>query len=309
MVFSCVALAPSSAHAGAWTRDQESFYLQVGYAYSYATGNYKQSGLQYDWQNPAPVTINGVTSKVPPLRNAHQTDNSFIFYSEYGILDFLTAIVTWEAKVVDKDLGPDAIPAVATGHASGIPEVRVGLRGRVLKAPFVLSLEMLVGIPAQAPRLEPINFDPQVAVPIGLGAYNATTQVHLGKSWSEYFSGSLAKYLSLYTNFALGYQYRDNFLSNFVFNLELGAIVASHVFVGARYYGDKNLGERVISYGNPLGGSQKVTAGENEQQRWAVTLGYVWDKYIFATVDYSAPTGGANSLLFQRIGVSVATSF
>jgi hypothetical protein len=234
------------------------------------------------------------------LPKARQIEQSLGFYSEYGIIDPLTLSLAWDVKWIDKNLGEGAPTPPATN--AGIPEVRIGLRGRIIRAPFVMAAELIVGIPAQAPRLEPVGFDPQAQVPLGLGTTHATAWMHFAKSWSDYFPSNVSSKFQTYTNVALGFQYRDNFLSNFVFSLEWGGTIYNHAFLTARYFGEKNVGER-------QGGVLGQLIGQSDQQRYAVGAGFVWEKYIFALVEYSAPTGGTNSLLFQRVGVSLATSY
>jgi hypothetical protein len=295
-------MAPGLAHAGAWTREQGEFYLQLGYTYGYSAASYNKGGAYFDWQNPK---LEGNTAT--PLRGAHQTESSLGFYAEFGLLDALTMSVAWEAKFLSKDLGQDASELIRTGSASGIPEVRLGLRGRVIREPFILSIELVVGIPAQAPYLDPIKYDPQATVPIGLGSYNATAWTHLGKSWTEHLPAAVGKRANLYTNFALGFQYRDNFLNNFVFNLEIGAILFNYAFLSARYFGEKNVGAPHLlpgQFGNP-----DVFYGQTDQQRWAVSVGFVWQKYLFLAVEYGEPTGGTQSLAAKKVTVNVATSY
>jgi hypothetical protein len=296
---------PSTVFAGAWTREQGEFYLALGYAWSMATASYQPDGVVYNWRNPSGMAGGGGAGS-SALPGARQIQQSMTFYAEYGLLDPLTLLVGWDLTHLDKDLGPNADPLVRQDTNLGIPEVRLGLRGRVLKAPFILSMEMIVGIPVQAPFLDPLKYNPQMQIPLGLGTYHATGNVQIGKGWTEYFPASVAKYWDLYTNIAMGFQYRDNFLSNFLFNLEIGSIFFGHLFASAKYLGEKNIGSRFVTAGFAM---DRMYFGQSDQQRWAVSLGYILNKSFSAVAEYSAPTGGTQSLLFQRISINLSTGF
>ncbi len=295
---------PGLAHAGAWTRDQNEFMLQLGYSYGRATGSYRIDGAPYDWANPIdPMTGKPAGNKLP---GARQIEQAMAFYGEYGVVDSFTLIVGWEAKFLNIDLGP--MSAVAPASASGIPEVRLGGRGRIIKEPLVVSLEVIVGIPAQQKPIDPSMYDPQLTAALGLGTVNASAWLHLGKSFDEFFSADVLRWFSLYANVALGFQYRNNFQNDFVFNLELGSFVWQMFYVGVRYFGDKNVGEpRMIL--SAIGGGETVPIGVAEQQRIAGALGVRFLKHYFVVADYSTALAGKNSVAFQRATVSVAATF
>lgn len=131
-----IGLPGKTAHAGAWTRDRGSTYINLSYS-RIATNAYFGSDFK-----PTPFS-------------ARYTQHSLGLYAEYGLLTrWLTA--TFEGQLYRRSSlelqgGADAF----YGYTEGLGDVRLGLWSGLVDKPLRFSVGVIAGIPTGDPRPTP----------------------------------------------------------------------------------------------------------------------------------------------------------
>jgi hypothetical protein len=189
---------PSLARAGAWTRDQGHFYVNLNFAHLDATTLYS-----FDFSKQ-------------PIQPYEQ--NILGVYGEVGV------ITRWLTLAVESQVFRES-RLVGQGHTDGLGDMRIGAWTGLVTRPFRLSLGFYVGIPTgDASPSAPPNASPGSdlvarSLPTGDGEWDAEPRLAVGYSWGGVRRWPVRQYLQA----ELGYWFRTNGFSDAItYKLEVG---------------------------------------------------------------------------------------
>jgi len=193
---------PTTAHAGAWTRDKGHYFVSLG------------------WARIAASSLFGTDYKITPALAPYQQQVVY-FYGEVGLIDKLLTL-TAEAQLYRW------AQFEKLASYSGIGDLRLGLWSGLVPKPVRFSLGVIVGLPSGNP-------DPSKAVkdatpeqkpilallPTGDGEFDVEARAALGYS----FGGKRRWPVRQYLVAELGYWMRSKMFSDAVtWKIELGTM-------------------------------------------------------------------------------------
>lgn len=189
-------MAAHTAHAGAWTRDQGHFYLNLNYGLISGSSIY-----------------NAKFGKTQLLNK--YTQHTLGVYAEVGVIDrWLTLVLDWTAL--------RANVLANQGRVLGVSDMRIGAWTGVVTKPLRFSIGLFVGIPSGASK--PKGYDPATnaiaaTLPLGDGETDIEPKVALGYSFGGWRYWPLRHYVQL----ELGYWIRTKAIRDgFTYKFELG---------------------------------------------------------------------------------------
>lgn len=196
-IFFCLLALPTVAHAGAWTRDQGHFYLNLNYSN---------------------ITANAFHSPFGTVPINPYSQNLLSFYGEVGILTrWLTATV--DANLFRRNELKDK------GATQGFGDMRVGLWTGLITKPVRFSFGLTLGIPtgdplpSAGPNADATAQETAASLPTGDGEWDVEGRFALGYSFGGVRRWPVQQYLVA----EAGYWLRTNRIrDSFVYRLELG---------------------------------------------------------------------------------------
>jgi hypothetical protein len=179
------------AHAGAWTRDQWGFYLQLSTSFSDAEKAFDASGKR---QQIGVQAINGATTGMPNPSNFQQllTDA----YLELGILPRVTFFGDFQIYNSERQKNGHTALYPNGGNidysAGGVGDLLLGLRVGLLQGPLAIALESRLTLPTG---------DANQIIPLGQGDTRAELRFVTSKAFER---------LPIFVDFEFGLTLRGN---------------------------------------------------------------------------------------------------
>ena len=247
MLAACLILAAAgNAFAGAWTTEQGKSYHRFALNYYFADERFDQDG------NTRPMIWGG-----------EFTDVNANYYMEYGVLDNVTAILSFYYKDIQRE--DDYYRYTARGFG----DVDLGLRYRLYTGDMgVFSMQGLVKIPEL--------YDEDDPLPLGNGQYDVECRLLYGRSLWPWIPG--------YMNLEAAYRFRaDEPSDEFRYLVEVGSNLGTDVYARAKWdalISMNNADEGTDAYGNPTNAPEydlsklDLTVGWQMTGRFGLELGY-----------------------------------
>jgi len=273
-ILSLLAALPSTAHAGAWTAKQGQQYLKGAVNYFDTSSRFGEEGTFENFRN-----------------------QNFNVYWEYGIQDDLTFFAT--GSLTDLENRADGVETSNTG----IGDVELGLRYRLIDGPVIVSLQGLF----KAPYL----YSEDAELPLGNGQEDYEGKILFGSSFGPLGYGGLE----------LGYRHRsDAPVDEFRFLVEYGIDVSEQVYLRTKLDGIHAVesSDAVGVVGGIIPGG---AIGDNIQAlnpqlplefdlgRIEYTAGYKINDTFAAEVTGTTAIYGDNTLRGTNIQVALVASF
>lgn len=272
-------LIPSSAFAGAWTAKKGDNYLKGAVNY-FETSN--RFGPEDGFEN---------------FRNTN-----FNVYWEHGVRDDLTFFAT--GSLTDLENTSDGVET----SGSGIGDIDLGLKYRVIDGPVVVSVQGLF----KAPYL----YSDDAELPLGNGQEDYEGKVLFGKSFGALGYGGLE----------LGYRVRtDDPVDEFRYLVEYGFDVNDKTYLRAKLDGihaaqssdvEVTVVDAVdnnpLDFGIPIVATQALNPQlplEFDLGRLEYTVGYKFSDGFAAELTGTTAVYGDNTLSGTNIQVAIVSSF
>jgi len=150
---------PSLAFAGGWTQKKGGYYAKFSLNNFSTREQFNLAGNR--------EALNNQFS----LRDAKFTDTNFGFYGELGVLEGLTLIANTSFKNYNSTGFNTLTQQNFDNSASGLGDLYVGGRLRLLTLPFVLALQPMVKLPAGSK---------DKTIPLGSGQADAELRLQMG---------------------------------------------------------------------------------------------------------------------------------
>lgn len=261
-------LIPSQAFAGAWTAKKGETYLK-------GAVNYFESSSLFGPEN-------GFES----FRNTN-----FNVYYEYGIEDNLTFFAT--GSLTDLENVTDGVET----SGSGVGDIDVGLRYRLVDGPVIVSVQGLF----KAPYL----YSEDAELPLGNGQEDFEGKVLFGKSFGPLGYGGLE----------LGYRFRTEApVDEFRFLVEYGVNLSEKAYVRTKL--DAIIAAQSSDILNDTNGPITIDAAFNPQQplefdlgRLEYTAGYNFTDTFAGEITGTTAVFGDNTLKGTNIQVALIAAF
>lgn len=261
-------LIPSQAFAGAWTAKKGETYLK-------GAVNYFESSSLFGPEN-------GFES----FRNTN-----FNVYYEYGIEDNLTFFAT--GSLTDLENVTDGVET----SGSGVGDIDVGLRYRLVDGPVIVSVQGLF----KAPYL----YSEDAELPLGNGQEDFEGKVLFGKSFGPLGYGGLE----------LGYRFRTEApVDEFRFLVEYGVNLSEKAYVRTKL--DAIIAAQSSDILNDTNGAITIDAAFNPQQplefdlgRLEYTAGYNFTDTFAGEITGTTAVFGDNTLKGTNIQVALIAAF
>lgn len=261
-------LIPSQAFAGAWTAKKGETYLK-------GAVNYFESNSLFGPEN-------GFES----FRNTN-----FNVYYEYGIEDNLTFFAT--GSLTDLENVTDGVET----SGSGVGDIDVGLRYRLVDGPVIVSVQGLF----KAPYL----YSEDAELPLGNGQEDFEGKVLFGKSFGPLGYGGLE----------LGYRFRTEApVDEFRFLVEYGVNLSEKAYVRTKL--DAIIAAQSSDILNDTNGPITIDAAFNPQQplefdlgRLEYTAGYNFTDTFAGEITGTTAVFGDNTLKGTNIQVALIAAF
>ena len=269
---------PSSAWAGAWTAKQGDTYLKGAVNHFETSSRFGPEGTFENFQN-----------------------TNFNIYLEHGLKDNLTFFAT--GSFSDLENRSDGVET----SDSGIGDIDVGLRYRLVDGPVIVSVQGLF----KAPYL----YDEDSELPLGNGQEDFEGKLLFGKSFGDLGYGGVE----------VGYRVRtDDPVDEFRFLVEYGFDLSDRTYLRTKLDGIHAAGSSDIEAGviTPpaidIGGNTPFTVGaalnpqlplEFDLGRLEYTAGYKFSDKIAAEITGTTAIYGDNTLKGTNIQVALVASF
>jgi len=173
---------------GAWTKSKNEVYTQLSY---YSIGGY-----------------NALYGNPGYFSERKLTDNTLQLYAEYGTSDKTTLVLSLPIKMVKAEglVDANSTPVTAEGSESALGNIVIGVKHRLYQGNWVVSGQLNVGLNSG-------KFFEESGLRTGIDTYTLSPKINVGRSFGKFF-----------TQASTGVDIRFNdYSSNFVFDLELGA--------------------------------------------------------------------------------------
>ena len=189
-------LPATHAHAGAWTRDAGGWFLKLGIEQWETAQRFDLVGSRVDFIAPEGGFVTG----------GDYRNQAFRAYAEYGITaDWTVAAATALERVQTRGNGQ-------TFERSGVSDLTLQLRRRLIAAPLVVSVLGEVKVPA--------GYDAARAPALGSGQADFGGRLAVGRSLGD-----------LYLTSEAGYRVRGGRVDEIPFSLESGLTLLDEVLV------------------------------------------------------------------------------
>jgi len=272
---------PSTAYAGAWTAKQGQQYLKGAVNYFDTSSRFGEEGTFENFRN-----------------------QNFNVYWEYGLQDDLTFFAT--GSLTDLENRADGVETSNTG----VGDVELGLRYRLIDGPVIVSLQGLF----KAPYL----YSEDAELPLGNGQEDYEGKILFGSSFGPLGYGGLE----------LGYRHRsDAPVDEFRFLVEYGFDVSEQVYLRTKLDGIHAVESSDVVDGGvtftptipgDIGGSQTIPTAqalnpqlplEFDLGRIEYTAGYKINDTFAAELTGTTAIYGDNTLRGTNIQVALVASF
>ncbi len=255
---------PRTTQAGAWTREAGGWFFKLGYDRSFAGERFDSSGARVPYRDIGPPTF-----------TQGYRSHALRAYVEYGLTSKWTAAVSggyeWLASKGDG----------AMQKNSGLSDVRLGLKRRLLASPVVASLAAEIKLPLAARNGR--------APALGSDQIDVSQRLALGGAVGSFYASGEA-----------GYRVRGGALADEIpFEAELGWSLLRDVMVRATLRGTSSVGEgrmRATPFDPALADSRDLVGGAG-----LVLRGSPFDLVFEA----ERVLQGRNALAGTRLGFSV----
>lgn len=222
-----VVLCASQLWAGAWTMPKGKLYTRLAFSEYEANRFFKDNGGS---QSYSP----GDAAK---KRNFDYDEQTWSFYAEYGLLDNLTLIGSFDYKELEWTFQSITLPngtfiGAKSTRSSGLADINLGFRYRLLATETgALSLQTMHKS-AQAYDEEDLG---PLEIQLGDAQDDFEMRLQYGQSFYPLFPG--------YCNIEAGYRWRSEYMADeFVYLLEIGADITKALYVRSKLDGTAHVG-------------------------------------------------------------------
>lgn len=294
--------ASSSLWAGAWTQPKGKLYTRLAYSEYEANRYFYQDGTTKAYA-PNDVFKN-------QRRDFDYDEQTWSFYSEYGLLEDLTLIGSFDYKETEwtyQERGRKLVNGVMTtfsngvdktAKTSGLADINVGLRYRLLALDAgALSLQALYKSGEAYDEK-----DQDLATDIQLGDGQDDIDVRLQ------FGHSLYPLLPGYFNVEAGYRWRtQQYADEFVYLLEAGFDLSRALYVRTKLDGNAHVGN---GDSGPTGKFTEVDSNpyETDLGKLEITLGYKLLPQLMLEASYFNELYGASTTKGETWSLALAAS-
>lgn len=261
-------ILPTYASAGAWTAEEGAVYLKGAVNYFETSSRFGPEDGFENFQN-----------------------TNFNVYLEYGIKDNLTFFTTGSfSDLENRSNGEET-------SGSGIGDIDVGLRYRLINGPVIVSVQGLF----KAPYL----YSDDSELPLGNGQEDFEGKLLVGKSFGKLGYGGLE----------VGYRVRtDAPVDEFRFLVEYGIDVTDKAYLRTKLDGIHAAGSSDVDLGlnSPLTAETALNPQlplEFDLGRVEYTAGYKLSDTIAAEITGTTAIYGDNTLRGTNIQVALVSSF
>lgn len=200
-----------------WTKQKAEGFYQLSY----------QSGKSSDY-----YSLEGSL-----LKTNQFSQQSLVFYGEYGITDKFTMIANWPLQAWNG--------FETTETVSGVGDLRLEFKHALLKKYFPLSISVAPELPigkANHFAQSKVNDFEQINLPSGDGEFNVWTTLA-----SSFALPSIPFYGNIFTSYNFRTEYKGiSFSDQFAFGAEIGYHIADFVWINARLNALKSVDDVAI---------------------------------------------------------------
>jgi len=271
-------LVPCITHAGGWTQKKGGYYAK------FSLNNFS-TREQFNLRGNREALNNQFS-----LRDAKFTDTNFGFYGELGVLEGLTLIANTSFKNYNST-GFNALTQQNFDNStSGLGDLSIGGRLRLLGYPFALSLQPMIKLPTGSKSK---------AIPLGSG--NADGELRLQ------FGAGLPLGFQNYFTADIGYASRGGveFNDEIPYFAELGVFPVRDLIVKAQIDGRKST-EAISDKMRPSQSSQNVFIVNQDFTRLWGGLIYSVTPTMQLSLDASMAIAGKNTVAGRAIYLGLA---
>ncbi|MBN2645822.1 MAG: hypothetical protein JXR59_10160 [Desulfuromonadaceae bacterium] len=284
-------LCASQLWAGAWTQPQGKLYTRLAYSEYEAQRFFNEHGTSHDYSP-------GDAAK---KRDFDYDEQTWSFYAEYGLLDNLTLIGSFDYKELEWTF--QSITLQPSGmyisdkntKSSGLADINFGLRFRLLATESgALSIQALY---KSAEAYDEKDLDP-LEIQLGDAQDDFELRLQFGQSLYPLFPG--------YCNIEAGYRWRSEYMADeFVYLLEVGADITKSLYVRTKLDGTANVGN-----GNdPAVTLVDANPNEIDLGKLELTVGYKIISMLAVEASYFNELYGANTTKGDTWSLALAATF
>nr|WP_320115187.1 hypothetical protein [uncultured Desulfuromonas sp.] len=294
--------ATTQLWAGAWTMPQGKLYTRVAYS------EYEANRYFYEDGSTEAYAPNDVYKN--KRRDFDYDEQTWSVYAEYGLLDNLTLIGSFDYKetewtyqsngrsLVDGELVPFDSGVDKTARASGLADIKFGLRYRLMQTSNgVLSLQALYKTGEAYDEKD----------------QNLGTDIQLGDGQDDFelrlqYGQSLYPLIPGYFNVEAGYNWRtQQYGDEFRYLIEAGVDITKALYARTKLDGTANVGN---GDDGPDGSFTEVDSNPYEVDlgKLEVTLGYKITSRFSIEASYFNELYGASTTKGDTWSLAVATT-
>ena len=275
--------------AGAWTMPQGKLYTRLAYSEYEAQDFFNESGSSKDYSPGDAVK----------QRDFDYDEQTWSFYAEYGLLDNLTLIGSFDYKELEWTFQSITLPngthiGDKTTKSSGLADINVGLRYR------------LMALESGALSLQALYKTGEAYDEKDLGSL----EIQLGDAQDDFelrlqYGQSLYPVIPGYFNVEAGYRYRtQQYADEFVYLLEAGVDIYKGLYARTKLDGTMHLDNGDDAPANLV----DVNPYEIDLGKLEVTVGYKITSMFSVEASYFNELYGANTTQGETWSLALAAA-
>ena len=291
--------AATQLWAGAWTMPQGKLYTRLAYSEYESNRYFNENGTTHDY---SPNEAFKALSRGTLPREFDYDEQTWSFYSEYGLLDNLTLIGSFDYKEAEwtyqAGIGTSSPTVDKTAKTSGLADINLGLRYRLLQTQSgVLSLQALY---KTGEAYDEKDKDMGTDIQLGDGQDDFDLRIQYGQSLYPLIPG--------YCNVEAGYRWRtQEYSDQFRYLLEAGVDITSALYARTKLDG-------YASFGNgddaPDGKYTEIDSNpyESDLGKLELTLGYKITSQFSVEASYFNELYGASTTKGETWSLAIAAT-
>lgn len=297
-----VAMASSTVWAGAWTMPAGKLYTRMAYS------EYEAQRYFYNDGTTKAYAPNDVYKN--KRRDFDYDEQTWSFYSEYGLMEGLTLIGSIDYKetewtyqstgrsIVDGEMVTFDSGVDKTAKASGVSDLKIGLRYRLLATDSgALSLQALY---KTGEFYDEKDQNLATDIQLGDGQDDVEVRLQFGQSTYPLFPG--------YFNVEAGYKWRtQEYSDQFVYLLEAGMDLGKLFYVRTKFDGTDSIGN---GDDGPTGSFTEIGSNpyESDLGKLEVTAGYKLTSRFALEASYFNELYGESTTKGETVSIALAAT-
>lgn len=283
----------SMAWAGAWTMPAGKLYTRVAYSEYEAQRYFNENGTSHNY-----APNDAYKGK---FREFDYDEQTWSLYAEYGLLDNLTLIGSFDYKETEwtyQSGGPKNVPIDKTARASGLADVNFGFRYRLLATQSgALAVQALY---KSAEAYDEKDQDLSADIQLGDGQDDFEVRLQYGQSLYPLIPG--------YCNVEAGWRWRSQEYSDqFRYLIEVGFDLTQKLYLRSKLDGTESVGNgddgREGKFTEVDSNPFEIDLGKLE-----VTLGYKLLPQLAIEANYSNELYGASTTKGETLSLALAAT-